>query len=333
MSLDYRVLGDAGRDNALWVRIDSGQQIARLLFDCGDRCVDALRVSDLHATDHLFFSHLHMDHVSGFDLYFRLNFCNDLGPNSVWGPPHTSEILQHRFQGYWWNLIGDEQSCWLVTDIAEEEMVTWRFELQELFAERHMHQRQPFDGVVVDDPQYTVRAISLPHHGVSLGYRVDEKPRWNIDTAAVKRLGLAPGPWMQQLKETERTGTISVGERAWELASLREQLLVQAKGDSIAYVTDFLLDDSTFERLTAWLSGCDTLVCEAQYRGEDLELARRNHHATTDLVSRLAAAADVGELILFHLSDRYEQSDWREMLRQAQANFSNTRYPEGWLCQ
>jgi ribonuclease Z len=74
MSLDYRVLGAPGRDNALHVRIDSGQRIERLLFDCGEGCLPELAHADVLAMDHLFFSHLHMDHVAGFDHFFRRTF-------------------------------------------------------------------------------------------------------------------------------------------------------------------------------------------------------------------------------------------------------------------
>jgi hypothetical protein len=34
MSLSIQVLGNAGRDNALLVSVDSGQAVSKLLFDC-----------------------------------------------------------------------------------------------------------------------------------------------------------------------------------------------------------------------------------------------------------------------------------------------------------
>jgi ribonuclease Z len=33
MSIPFRILGTAGRDNALLVQVDSGQAVERLLFD------------------------------------------------------------------------------------------------------------------------------------------------------------------------------------------------------------------------------------------------------------------------------------------------------------
>lgn len=333
MSIEYQILGGAGRDNALWVRVDSGQQITRLLFDCGDGCLAEVGMTEILGIDHLFFSHLHMDHVSGFDNFFRCLYGRDTKKNQIWGPLGTAEILQHRFRGYWWNLIEGQQATWRVTDISDARRVDYRFELSESFAIMHvMHEDadNPLQRTIVDTQDLTVDSIQLSHHGASIAYRVREKSRQNIQMEAVGSLGLKPGPWMQAVKDFEQTGTVEIDGRSWELAELRDKLIVESSGKSIAYLTDFLLDEPTFDRLTDWLGGCQTLVCEAQYRCEDIELAANYHHATTDQVSRLAAAAEVQELVLFHLSDRYDRREWGEMLEQARANFSNTTFPSHW---
>ena len=104
MSIVFRVLGQAGRDNALLVQVDSGQAVERLLFDCGEGCLSELSFAEVTSIDHLFFSHLHMDHVGGFDSFFRCTFNRDTRPNHIWGPPETARIMQHRFEGFLWNL-------------------------------------------------------------------------------------------------------------------------------------------------------------------------------------------------------------------------------------
>ena len=50
-------LGDAGRDNALLVTVETGQAVSRLLFDCGEGCLNSLPFSDVRANDHLCFFH------------------------------------------------------------------------------------------------------------------------------------------------------------------------------------------------------------------------------------------------------------------------------------
>ncbi len=68
--LGFQILGGPGCDNAVHVRIDSGLGIERILFDCGEGCLQQLN-DDVRETDLLVFSHFHMDHVSGFDGFFR----------------------------------------------------------------------------------------------------------------------------------------------------------------------------------------------------------------------------------------------------------------------
>ncbi len=91
------------------------------------------------------------------------------------------------------------------------------------------------------------------------------------------------------------------------LDELKGALVIETPGESIAYLTDFLLDEPAMERLSNSLSGCRTIICEAQYRHADVELARKNFHMTTVLTATLAQRAQVGELVIFHLSDRYKR--------------------------
>lgn len=85
MSIASRILGAAGRDNALLVQIASGQALKRLLFDCGDGCLSELPFGDMQAVDHFLFSHLHMDHVAGFDTSLRSTFNRSTMPNRIRG--------------------------------------------------------------------------------------------------------------------------------------------------------------------------------------------------------------------------------------------------------
>jgi ribonuclease Z len=57
---------------------------------------------------------------------------------------------------------------------------------------------------------------------------------------------------------------------------------------------------------------------------------RKNFHMTTVLSATLAQRAQVGELVLFHLSDRYEPAEWVEMLHEARRHFPEAKYPPQW---
>jgi ribonuclease Z len=111
---------------------------------------------------------------------------------------------------------------------------------------------------------------------------------------------------------------------------LQELLTTETAGDSIAYLTDFLLDDAAQDRLARALQGVGTVVCESQYRHADVELALRNGHMTATQAATLAKRADVERLVLFHLSDRYSRDEWRQLLAEAQAVFAATSFPSHW---
>ncbi len=332
MSLSYRILGAAGRDNTLLVQVDTGQGIERLLFDCGEGCVSELSYSETQAIDHLFFSHCHMDHVGGFDSYFRCVFNRTSKSNRIWGPPETALILQHRFQGFLWNFREQMSAAWRVSDIGLHEIHTSRFEAREAFAIMHDEGSQPRSRIIMDGTGCTVEAMTMDHRTPAIAYVVREKPRRNIDTSRLASLGLRPGVWLKDLKESTSPDftTIVIDGVSHSVEALRQALFVETPGDSIAYLSDFLLDEPALDRLAAALRGCRVVVCEGQYRHADTALAQKHYHMTTVLAATLAQRAQVGELVLFHLSDRYQKAEWLEMLGEAQQIFPNTKYPVHW---
>ena len=332
MTIAYTVLGEPGRDNALWVRIQTGQRIARLLFDCGEGVLTALPLAELRALEAVFFSHLHMDHVGGFDTLFRAAYDREDRPNVVYGPPETARILQHRFQGYMWNLAAGQPGAWEVNDVSPNHIECWRFATDEAYAIAHDQGARPFSGVLVDDPDFTVAALRMDHLTPSLAYVVREKPRVNVRDDALAQLDLPPGAWLQRVKTPapDEPPEIEVNGIRYELAALRRELLTETPGESIAYLTDFRLDAAARDRLAPFLAGCDTAICECQYRDADAALAVRYHHMTASEAATLARQAGAQRLVLFHISVRYRPPEWLALLAEARAIFPNAGFPPHW---
>jgi ribonuclease Z len=332
MTLSLQVLGGPGRDNALLVTIDSGQAVNRLLFDCGEACVSGLALADVQGIDHLCFSHFHMDHVAGFDGFFRCVCGRTDRPNHVWGPPGTGTILHHRFQGFMWNLVGGTQAAWHVHDLHPGRMQSYRFELAEAFAHAHDEGEKAWDRTIFEGPGYTVEAFLMDHGTPSIAYVVRETPRVNVDPARLAALGLRPGPWLQRVRgpRADERETVVVAGETRRLKELQEALVTITPGDAVAYLTDFCLDEAAMDRLAEALKAVGTVVCESQYRQADEALAVRNYHMTTTQAAGLARRAGVGRLVLFHLSDRYRPEEWRAMLDEARAVFPATTFPGHW---
>jgi len=342
MSIATRILGAPGQDNLLRVTVNTGTRQHRLQFDCGDRCLHALSGRELKGTDALYLSHLHMDHIGGFDALFRLLFDRPGAPMQVYGPPGTATILHHRFRGYWWNQADGLPGEWIVHDVHPDRIHAWRFRTGDAYASREALPVRPHDGRIVVHCDYTVRAVHLSHGGVCLGYRLDEAVRVNIVPAVLDGLGRPPGAWLGAWKA--RTGVGQDGRPARtddrddaqgrEIdAALAAGLFEAAPRRACAYLTDFRLDGAAHAMLVPWLAGVDTLVCESQYAPFDVELAARNSHTTIDRVALLARDAGVDELVPFHLSERYETHEWAAMLAAAQAIFPATRWPAAWSAE
>src|SRR5262245_58943899 len=191
MSLTFQVLGQPGRDNALFVKLDTGQSQSRLLFDCGDGCPHQLETGELIEVDHQCFSHLHMDHISGFDLFFRLNFDRTAKENHLWVPHGSGEVIQHRFRGFMWNLVDHKQQGeWFVHEVAPDVVRTAKYLAKEGFRTGHVQPDEPRRCLaVIEGDGFTVEAILLDHGTPSVGYVVRETTRVNVDTTKMLAKG------------------------------------------------------------------------------------------------------------------------------------------------
>ena len=332
MAISVQILGRAGRDNAVLIKVDSGQNVCRLLFDCGQSCLDTVAPGDIQQIEHVCFSHFHMDHVSGFDGLFRMTYNRPAPPMHVWGPPGTTTIMSHRFHGYLWNLHGDQPGQWLVHDIQPDLVTTTEFRTSEAFQVARKLPDQPTIHTFSHAFPCFFEFILLDHHTPSVGYVVREREKRNIDTTPLAELGLAPGPWLQRLKDPDDDGTIETNDgQSVRLAVLRDRLLTVTKGESFAYLSDFhASSDEAVQQIATTIAGCTTLVCESQYLSKDRDLALKNGHMTALDTGRLARMANVETLILIHISDRYSDDERLALLAEARSEFPNTTFPLEW---
>jgi ribonuclease Z len=334
VSISFQVLGQPGRDNALFVKVDTGQAQTRFLFDCGDGCPHQIGPSEVREVDHLCFSHLHMDHVAGFDLFFRVNFDRTSKPNRVWVPHGSAEVIGHRFRGFMWNLVDEKQKGeWLVSEIGPDTVRGTMVLAREAFRTPHPQPDWPrANRTIIEGEGYCVEAVLLDHGTPSVGYVVREYARVNVDTDKLFAKGFAPGPWVKRLRGPVALPgeTVTINGTEHPLGALQGELLVTTPGDSIAYLTDFRMTPATSELLAEALRGVNTVVCECQYSAADVALAEAVKHSTAPEVGAMAARAGIGKLILFHFSDRYDAANRRSMLEEARSIFANTALPDGW---
>jgi ribonuclease Z len=338
MSIEYQILGKPGRDNAAYIWLNAGSRMYRFLFDCGESIFAGLKQADIKSVDYLLFSHLHMDHIAGFDYYFRRNFDREQ-TNYIWGPENTSSILHNRLQGFAWNLVWQTPGKFLITDILNNSVSSSSFITSEAYKDKH-NPAYPFEFdfsgseiTLMDNQHFILKAVILNHMIPSIAYNIREKDSLNISKEELEKTGLAAGSWLQYVRDLSVNDNtdIDVNGTLLNLGRLREKLLVQRKGESISYLTDFIYDDTAKHNAVKLIEGSDVVICESQYHNDDLELASRNYHLTSRQAAQLAADANIKKLLLFHISERYYTAkNYNRLLEDARTVFPETYYPDTW---
>ena len=278
-----------------------------------------------------------MDHVSGFDTFFRHNYNRPDGPVQVWGPEHSVEVMGNRFRSFTWNLHKNQPGEWIVCELRGEAIHGSRFRTREAFAEAH---ELPQKSLGAQNPVLAPR-ISNRSHGIATSYdsvsRVSHRgirPNQKSALTHSREVGSIPGKWLQgiTISDYEEGQMIEVDGQSLSLKKLREDLLTSSAGESIAYLTDFCIEKDTdaWQEAVEWLSGTDKLVVECQYHSRDQSLADRNGHMTATAVGRLAADSKVGQVMLMHLSRRYSREEWAELLVEVQAEFPRAAFTNHW---
>ncbi|MGZ8174117.1 MULTISPECIES: Clp1/GlmU family protein [Methylobacter] len=283
------------------------QQQRSLLFDLGDSGRLSTRIA--HQVSDVFISHAHIDHIGGF-LWLLRSRVGDFPSCRIFGPPGLIVHIKGMIDGVLWDRIGDTGPRFEIAEIHGNRMQRARIQtgcgdcvdLPEIqFAE----------GLIVDNPQFTVRTITLDHHTPVQAYAFESKAKFNVDNTVLKTLGLDAGPWLNELKRVIGAGDTAAMIRlsdnsSREAGELGALLLTVTPGEKLVYATD--LADTTANRaaLTALAHKADFFFCEASFLEGDIDQARRTGHLTARACGEIATAADVKQLVPFHFSRRYE---------------------------
>lgn len=322
-----RLIHDPFEDPGLLVRLQWERRA--LLFDLGD--LSPLSPGELLKVTDVFVSHTHMDHFIGFDQLLRLLLCREKALR-LFGPPGILANVEGKVQGYTWNLVDTYPLTLEVYEVHPEEARCAIFRCRERFR-RHDLDAHPFQGILFDDPLFTVGAIHLDHGIPCLGFSLEEKIHLNIDKDRLDALGWPVGPWLGDLKQRIRKGEpdeapfvarwIRDGEaeeRTFTLGALKAELIRITQGQKIAYVTDTLYSPENRRKVVKLAKDADLFFCETMYAERDWDKAQERNHLTAKQAGSLAHEAMARKLIPFHFSPRY-RDEAELLLREAQEAF------------
>ena len=258
------------------------------LFDCGE----ATQQQILHTSvrpgriEKIFITHLHGDHIFGLPgLLGSRSFQGGETPLFVYGPAGIRSFIETSLT-------------------VSGTRLKYELHIEE-FAE----------GVICEDELFIVTAKLLDHGLPSYGFRIVEKDLpGTLLVDKLRALGVRPGPVYQKIRQGETVilddGTVING---------REFVGPPKKGRKLAILGDTRYCDASVELAEE----VDVLVHEATFSANEARLAHDYYHSTTVQAAEVAKRARAKQLILTHISSRYQGEMCNQLVEEAKAIFPN----------
>ncbi len=304
-----------------------------ILFDLGD--VSALAPRKMLRLSHVFVSHAHMDHFSGFDTLLRTLLGRGMRL-SLYGPPGFIGRLAHKLAAYSWNLVQNfaENLTLEAAELGDGGNVSRAiFQCRTGFAREDLPGHPFADGILLEEPGFRVRAAVLDHGIPCLAFALEERRHVNIYKARLEEMGLGVGPWLQELKAAVIEGApdatpiraawhedSGLCERVLRLGELKERALRVVPGQKITYVTDIRFHEENLRRIAELAGGADIFFIETPFLDADADIAARKNHLTAAQAGYIARQAGAKAIVPFHFSPRYAGQEER-LIAEAEAAF------------
>ncbi|MGY3717471.1 ribonuclease Z [Sutcliffiella cohnii] len=260
------------------------------LFDCGE----ATQHQILHTSikprkiEKIFISHLHGDHIFGLPgLLGSRSFQGGESPLHIYGPTGTKEYVDTSLR-----ISGTH----LKYDLTIQEFSS--------------------DCLLLEGSEFTVQIAELIHGIPSYGFRIMQKD--------------FPAPLlMNRIKEANIKAGPILGEiKAGKIVTLPDGRVVDGKdflGEPKKGKIVTILGDTRFtDKAISLAQNANTLVHEATFAKEDKVLAHEYFHSTTEQAATVAKEANVEQLLLNHISSRYQKEAVQQLELEAREIFPST---------
>jgi ribonuclease Z len=255
-----------------------------LLFDCGEgNQRQMMRYGVGFTFKEIFFTHYHADHMLGVTGLLRTMGLQDrTAPVTLYGPKGAQRVLRAAVE------LGIERNKFPI-------------EIVEIKAGDRLHR-----------DEYDIVVFETQHRADTVGFALAEHTRLGrFNPERARELGIPEGPLWGQL---HRGKPVQLPDgRTVEPADLVGQ---PRPGRTLVYTGDTRPHIPVIEAAR----GADLLVHEATFGGDELERAMETGHSTAAEAARVALEAGVRQLVLTHISSRYNR-DASELLAEARAVF------------
>lgn len=244
-----------------------------ILIDCGEGTQVQLRKNQVHIQkiNHILISHLHGDHFFG--LVGLISTLHLLGRDkglTIYGPEELEQIIRLQLE------VGGAK-------------IGFNLQFVPLNGKEHK--------LLFEDKLIEIWTFPLSHRIPTNGFLIKEKPKerkLNAERFEEAGLSLTLIPKLKQ--------GIDVELESGELISADEYTYPAKPSRSYAYCSDTIFD----ERIVSYIQGVNVLYHEATFLNDKLDRAKQTFHSTAEQAATIARQAEVGKLLLGHLSARYE---------------------------
>ena len=165
---------------------------------------------------------------------------------------------------------------------------------------------------VFETKEFIIEAEPMQHGTPALAYSFTIKEKLRLDKAKLKKLKIPHGPHMKQLQQGR-----SIKLEGKTITP--KQVAYKEQGRKVAFILDTKMNPNTIKIA----KDADILVCEASFT-EEIDSKARENHLTAKDAATIAKKAKVKQLILTHLSQRYDY-DNKPIENEAKKIFKNTK--------
>ncbi len=265
-----------------------------ILIDCGEGTQRQIRKAKINpcSITRLLITHFHGDHVFGLPgLFHTLTLNNYQKTLYIYGPKGTKEFIKKIFETF----IKKEKLSYVIEEVS---------------------------GKFFENKDFELNAIPLEHDAPCNGYIFQEKDKLRIDKNKLKKLNL---PNTLELAKLTLGKNIKINNKTIKA----KDLTYLQKGKKIS----FIFDTRLCENAKKLAKNSDLAVIESTFLSDSekgKELAKEYFHMTAEQAATIAKQSKVKQLILTHLSQRYEHKE-KMILNEAKKIFPNTILAEDFM--
>jgi ribonuclease Z len=259
-----------------------------ILFDCGEGTQRQFRKAKINPCkiSKILISHWHGDHVLGLPGLIQTLMLNGYNKTLEIYGPEGTYRMMDAYQ-----------------QLFVKKGTSFSIHVNEISEEK------------ITEKDFFIESKKMQHDCPCLAYAFNIPEKIRLDKNKLKKLKIPNGSLIAELLKGK---TVEINNKKID----GKKLVFKEKGKKISYITD-TLPDKNIEYLSR---NADLIISEATYSEKEEELARKHNHLTSKQIAEIAQKAKAKKLVLFHLSQRYENP--KQILEEAKKSFKDVSVAE-----